>query len=83
MSRYNGFGVLRAAEDFGDLALVGMYQSPSKHIAYGADWWQGSLSTTTAGEASGNSGSAAKGRALAATCTFYDRLHTLVWMRTQ
>ncbi|EFJ44236.1 hypothetical protein VOLCADRAFT_95451 [Volvox carteri f. nagariensis] len=83
-NRYNGFGVLRAAGDFRDLSVVAMYQSPNKYIAYGADWWQeGPCRTADASDTGGSKGRADKGRALAATCSFYDRLHTLVWLRTE
>ncbi|GIL96967.1 hypothetical protein Vretimale_2686 [Volvox reticuliferus] len=83
---YNGFAVLRCCtSDFRSLALVSMYQSPNKHIAYGADWWQGgSAAGETSCSGSSSSSSADKGRrSLAATCSFYDRQHTLVWLETE
>ncbi|KAG2491410.1 hypothetical protein HYH03_010200 [Edaphochlamys debaryana] len=66
---YNGFAVLRADEPFSSLRVVATYQSPNKHIGYGADWWQ-------------ERGPASSPLSLASTCSFYDKRHTLVWLPT-
>lgn len=70
---YNGFFVCKLNDVGSELEVAEEYKGHGS-IAYGVDWWQGSVGQGGGALAEADSKEQSSKRGLVASCSFYDRL---------